>query len=226
MKRYDLHVHTEYSKCSNNNLKGIIGAAKKKRLDGIAITDHNLIEGALKLKNFNKDKNFEIIVGEEVYTNIGHVLVYFIKKKISPGKIENVLREAKKQNALVSLAHPYNNLPLGLSKISLVKNPRGSINTKDEKVLKAFDAIETFNSRVYLLSDNLRAKELAKKLNKPVTAGSDAHFISEIGNAYVEFDDKYSLREAILKKKLKIHGKRKSIVLNRIKSALCRAVKK
>ena len=51
------------------------------------------------------------------------------------------------------------------------------------------------------------AEKLAKKYKKPFTAGSDAHFLSEFGNAYVEFDDSLTLRQAILKNKISYHHK-------------------
>ena len=73
--RYDLHMHTYRSKCSNLRPDVILKLAKKKGLDGIAITDHHEIRGALEVKKLNKDKDFEVIVGEEISTNYGDVLV-------------------------------------------------------------------------------------------------------------------------------------------------------
>ena len=74
MLKYDLHVHTNYSKCSNMKLEVLLKTAKKRGLNGIAVTAHNTIEGALKAKKLNKDRNFEVIVGEEVSTAQGDVL--------------------------------------------------------------------------------------------------------------------------------------------------------
>lgn len=46
----DLHVHTCYSPDSVLPLETIIQRTQEVELDCIAITDHNTIEGALKLK--------------------------------------------------------------------------------------------------------------------------------------------------------------------------------
>ena len=73
MKRYDLHVHTDYSPCSTNRIAKILRQAKEKGLSGIAVTDHNTIKGAIELKKLNKDENFDIIIGEEIETEIGHL---------------------------------------------------------------------------------------------------------------------------------------------------------
>ena len=58
MKKYDLHIHTNYSSCSRINPKKLLKIAKKRGLDGIAITNHNTIQGGLEVKKLNKDKNF------------------------------------------------------------------------------------------------------------------------------------------------------------------------
>lgn len=228
MKKYDIHIHTSYSKCSNNPIEKIVETAKKRGLNGIAITDHNTIEGAVKLKELNKDKNFEVIVGEEVETEIGHVLVYCLKKRTNPGKFEDVLKEAKKQKAIVVLAHPYNIVSSKIAKLFHIKSIRDNLSFKDEKIVKKFDAIEGFNSRSLLKKENQLAQNLAKKFNKPIIAGSDAHFLNEIGTAYVEFDDNLTLKKAVLKNKISFRHKKKSILFifyNRFKSFLKKEMK-
>jgi predicted metal-dependent phosphoesterase TrpH len=225
MKKIDIHVHTLYSKCSNNSLDKVIDEAKKKGLNGIAITDHNTIEGALELKKLNKDKNFEVIIGEEITTDIGHVLVYYVKRRIKPGKFQKVLRDARKQKAIVILAHPYNIVSSFFGKVFGLKNIRGSIKEKDEKFLKEFNGIEGFNSRCLLKKENLMSQTLAKKYNKIIVSGSDAHFLEEIGNSYVEFDNKLSLKEAILKNKIKFYGRKGKAFFNRIKSFFVSRIK-
>jgi predicted metal-dependent phosphoesterase TrpH len=53
------------------------------------------------------------------------------------------------------------------------------------KVLPHIDAIEAFNSRTLSDSFNKKGAEFAQEHSIPVVAGSDAHFSSEIGNAYI-----------------------------------------
>ena len=191
MKKYDLHVHSIYSKCGLNSIKGILKTAKKKGLDGVAITDHNTAKGAVKAKKLNKDKGFEVIVGEEIMTDVGEVLAFYLKKEIKPGKFEDVIREIKKQKALCSIAHPYT---FGLRKS--IGNIFG---------VREANAVEAFNARSLTNYENKKAKQLAKKLKRAETGGSDAHFPWEIGRGYTLFEG--NLKDALNAKKTKAEGK-------------------
>ena len=72
MKKFDLHIHTKYSDGSGSP-KDIIYNARKKGLNGIAITDHNTLEGYFRAKDI--DANITILPGFEVSTEAGHILV-------------------------------------------------------------------------------------------------------------------------------------------------------
>ncbi|MFH1506797.1 MAG: PHP domain-containing protein [archaeon] len=218
MKKYNIHLHTKYSHCSNNDPKQLLEINKALGFDGMAVTDHNTIKGALEIKKLNKDKNFEVIVGEEVSTELGHVLVYYVKKEIKPGKAEDIIREAHRQGAICALAHPYNLLTGGFAKLSKSKTMRGTLSKDNVHKAKLFDAIEGLNARCLLDKENKMATKLAKKHKKPIIAGSDGHFTDEIGNAWVEFNDKYTLKEAILKNKITIKGKRNKALAHKLRS--------
>ena len=64
------------------------------------------------------------------------------------------------------------------------------------------DILEVFNSRCPLLRSSAKAKSFAEKHGLAQGAGSDAHTIPEIGNAYVEmpeFNDKTDFLQALTK---------------------------
>jgi len=193
--KYDLHNHTYYSKCSNLKPEILLKIAKKKGLNGIAVTDHNTTKGALAVKKLNKDKNFEVIIGEEVDTNFGDVLAYYLNKEIKTHDFFTLVDEVKKQNGLISIPHPF----------------RMSINYKSKfrypiaKIKDRIDAIECFNARM-LPGNNEKAQKLAKKLNIPGTGGSDAHFKLDIGRAYTIFDNNFNLRKALKQNKTRYEG--------------------
>jgi len=185
--RYDLHVHSKYSKCSNLNPLVILKTAKRRGLNGIAITDHNTIKGALEVSRLNKDKFFEVIIGEEIDTDKGEVLGLYLKKEIKKGNFYEVVKEIKKQGGIAIIAHPY------------------SITRTKAKSFEEIDAVEGFNSRNLFKFENLKAQIKAKELGLGVTAGSDSHFKFEIGRAYTEFEG--SLKDAVKNKKTKIYGR-------------------
>lgn len=191
--RYDLHMHTHYSKCSNLKPEILLKLAKKKGLNGIAITDHHEIKGALEVKKLNKDKNFEVIIGEEISTNYGDVLIYYLNKKIDKIDFYEVVDEARKQNAMITIAHPF--------RTTLINNHKFQLSL--EKVKNKVDAIECFNART-LPGDNRKANGIADKLNIAKTGGSDSHFFFEIGTACTIFDG--DLRIAIKRKETKVDG--------------------
>ena len=193
MPKYDLHIHTHYSRCSNLMPQTILKLAKKNKLDGIAITDHHEVKGALEVKKLNKDNNFEVIVGEEITTNCGDVLVYYLIEKIDEINFFSVVREAKKQDALVILPHPF--------RTTLISNHKFTLPL--EKVKDKIDAIECFNART-LPGDNEKANKAAEMLGIAKTAGSDSHFFFEIGTAFSIFDG--DLRTAIKNKKVEVDG--------------------
>jgi len=47
MLRFDLHVHSNFSRDGYDSIDSILKRAKEIGLNGIAITDHNTIEGGL-----------------------------------------------------------------------------------------------------------------------------------------------------------------------------------
>jgi predicted metal-dependent phosphoesterase TrpH len=68
----------------------------------------------------------------------------------------------------------------------------------EDNVIDGFDAIEVHNARS-TKGSNRKAAKLASKMNKPVTAGSDAHHASNVGDAYAEFSDNATSWEDIVK---------------------------
>ena len=193
MLKYDLHNHTHYSSCSNLKPEILLKNIKKKGMDGIAVTDHHTIKGALKVKKLNKDKDFEVIIGEEVSTNYGDVLTYYLQKEIKSREFFSVVDEVRSQNGIIIIPHPFRKC---LYKSHKFKYPI-------EKIKNKMDAIECFNARM-LPGNNEKAQALAKNLNIAGTGGSDAHFRFEIGRAYTIFDG--DLRKAIKQNKTSYEG--------------------
>lgn len=176
--RADLHMHTLHSKDSLSKPEDILARAIKAGLHAIAITDHDEIDGAFETAGLAKGKRLplQVIIGEEVGTDEGDLLVYFLKKRIAPGKLATALAEVKRQGAVCCAAHPYDFARHGIALEKLPAHLIGKIN-----------AIEAFNARVSMQSQNARAADFAHSHSKPVLAGSDAHHPSEVGAAYVEF---------------------------------------
>ena len=171
-------MHTRHSGDSLSRVEDVLAAAVKRGLSAIAITDHDGIEGAIEAQRLARAQKLplQVIVGEEVRTDEGDLLVYFVKERIAPGKLVDVLAEAGRQGAVCAAAHPYDAARHGIDLQGLAPGVLGKIG-----------AIEVFNARVPLASQNARAMAFALKGGKALLAGSDAHHPSEVGAAYAEF---------------------------------------
>ncbi|MBL7055754.1 PHP domain-containing protein [Candidatus Woesearchaeota archaeon] len=194
MLKYDLHTHTNLSKCSDLRPEVSLRTAKRRGLNGMAVTDHESILGGLRIKKLNKDKNFEVIVGTEIPSDMGDVLCYYVKKDIKSRKFFEVVDEVKKQNGLVVIPHPFRTST----------NPHHTFKLSLKQVKNKIDAVECLNARMLFDRDNRKADEIATKLKIAKTAGGDAHFKFEIGTAYTLFDG--DLRTALKKRTTKIAG--------------------
>jgi predicted metal-dependent phosphoesterase TrpH len=200
--RYDLHVHTKYSlKCGISNPKDIIKVAMKKRLDGVAITDHNTIKGGMETKKY-ENNDIQVIVGCELSTLQGEIIGLFLTEEIMSRDIYEAIDEIHLQGGLVIVPHPFDEL-----RKDRLKNIEDYTNN--------IDAIEGFNSRCIFDRYNKNAIKFADEHKIPIVAGSDAHFANEIGLAGIY--STYNLYEDIIHNNIKIFGQR-SPLMNHVKT--------
>jgi len=192
MIKADLHIHTAYSIDCTMPLEQIISRCLEVGINCLGVTDHNTIAGALKLKEMAP---FSIIVGEEILTLDGEVIGFFLKQEISSKlSIEETIAQIKAQNGLVCIPHPYDRLRLSVFRDQIF-----------EDIMPEVDIIEIFNARSLSPGSSIKATKLAQKYGKLASAGSDAHTLPEIGNAYVEmpeFNDKNDFLASLAKGKI------------------------
>lgn len=178
--KVDLHVHTCYSGDSLTSLEEVIEACRRQGLDKVAITDHNTIAGALALREMAPNL---VIVGEEIRTNVGEIIAYFVEEEVPRGlSLQEAIARVREQGGVVGVPHPLDRLRReALGRTHLLT------------VIKQVDLLEVFNARTIFPADNRCALDLARERGLLASAGSDAHIACEIGHAYVEmpvFDDK------------------------------------
>jgi predicted metal-dependent phosphoesterase TrpH len=165
--KIDLHVHTHYSYDALITAEELIFYAKKHGLDGVAITDHDRLDGALKIA---KEVDFLIIPGIEISSLNGHIIGLNLQESI-PQKlgIDETVERIQELGGLAVACHPVAYLKTSLKKC---------INSK-------FDAIEVINSSCIPFNHSVkRSREIASRLGIAQVAGSDAHYGPEIGSAY------------------------------------------
>ncbi|MBU0991305.1 MAG: PHP domain-containing protein [Proteobacteria bacterium] len=187
----DMHVHTRFSD-SYSRVGKILSKAEKLGI-GVAITDHNEIQGVLRASEIKSA--VPVIPGIEVGTLEGpHVLVYFTEifdiidfyeRYIAPFKnadpftntsvsIKDLVVSASRYDSLVSVAHPFSH--------AYTNVPRSIMNgITDPSFFDYVDAVEVLNGAISK-NRNKNAAEFAKALHMRYTGGSDSHSLFEIGS--------------------------------------------
>ena len=191
--KIDLHVHTSYSYDSNSLPKEIVDVAIERGIDCLAITDHGEIKGALEAVEYAKGKSILIIPGIEIKSKEGDILGLNIKKVIPNGLSDiETIKKTKEAGGIVIIPHPF----------GWFCGFRGDF----KKIVDEIDGIEVLNASIFG-SGNKKALAFAQKFNLPFTAGSDAHFPSFVGKAFLEISGENLSIEEILEKIKNREGK-------------------
>ncbi len=182
----EFHCHTVCSGDSSNHLDALIRTARERGIERLAITDHNTIEGALRAKALAPEL---VIVGEEVLTERGELIAYYVKEEVPKGlTVEETLRRLKAQGAFISIPHPFDLRRHGWLLEELIE------------LLPEVDALEVFNARCLRRVYNDKALAFARERGMPMLAGSDAHSLVELGLALTRlpaFNSAEELRAAV-----------------------------
>ncbi len=210
----DLHCHSKYSMDCDMDPKKIVRLAKRRGLDGIAITDHNETQGALEAIKYANGEIL-IIVGEEIFTSSGDILGLFLKERVTAFDAKEAIAHVKSQGGVVVKPHPF-----------------ADTMSLEEEVCEMLDGCEGFNARHATVKscDNQvtepKILELAKEYDLTLTASSDAHFYPEIGNGrtIVSASNLEEARQQLLNGNTVLWGKRSSRFLF-FKSGLLKSLK-
>lgn len=178
--RVDLHVHTEVSHDCRTRLRDIPAQMLRSGTLTIAVTDHDQHRGGPELRAIVEDQGLadqlSVIPGEEITTREGELIGLFLQAGIPPGLTpEETVSEIKAQGGLVLLQHGFD--PLKRYRL----RPEAT-----QRIAEQIDVVETFNSRLSRHRWNRAAADWAQERGLPMCAGSDAHTLRDIGEAWVE----------------------------------------
>ncbi|MBD3339847.1 MAG: hypothetical protein GF353_12105 [Candidatus Lokiarchaeota archaeon] len=176
---FDLHLHLEgRSPCSILSQNQLIDKISPK-LDGICITDHNIIKPIKKFYMFN----IKVFFGVEIWSELGDILAYGIN--ILPSKNSNakqIIDFVHKHNGVAIAAHPFSNRHVAFG---------------DKVYEYDFDAIE-INGAISNNANKL-AEQAAKNMEIPLIGGSDAHSVNQLNSIGTKFKIKIRRIEDIVK---------------------------
>jgi predicted metal-dependent phosphoesterase TrpH len=185
--RADLHMHSTHSDGLGTIEQILHHVQYNTRLDVIAITDHDMVEGALRARDLwlKGSYRFDFIVGEEITTNEGHLLALFIEQPIQPylsmGRSIDLVHE---QGGLAIVAHPLNRF----FRHSCQRDVLDQIHASSDTWL---DGIETWNASFCGVYGNRIAMRMNREVyGWPEVGNSDAHTLSAIGCGCTWFEGK------------------------------------
>ena len=182
MLRVDLHLHSHYSHDGRSSLPELIERAHECRLDRIALTDHNSVEGALNLVRLAPEL---AIAGEEAKTLEGEVIGLFITSRVPPFLApEEAMDLIHGMGGLTYIPHPLDRHRANFRPARLVE------------LAPRIDIIESYNPWCDA-SANRAAAQLAEDLGKAQATGSDSHSADELGKSWMEMDDYTSTEEEV-----------------------------
>lgn len=170
--KLDLHVHSYYSADSVISPKELVFYAKKRGLQGVAVTDHDRIDGALEIA---KETQFFTIPGIEVTSQKGHIVGLDLNECIPSGlSVDETADRIHQAGGIVVACHPTTLIKGGL----------------DKYVTSKFDAVETINASAIPFKRSVKlSQHLASRVGISAhVGGSDAHYAPEIGHAYTVVD--------------------------------------
>lgn len=164
-------MHTYYSYDSLITPEEVVLYAKKRGLEGVAITDHDRIDGALKIA---KEAPFFIIPGIEVSSSNGHVIGLNVQEEIPQRlSVDETVDKIHESGGIAVACHP----------VTLFKGSLGRhTNSK-------FDAVEVINASAFPFNYAVKhSQRIASRLGIAGVGGSDAHYSPEIGYAHTIVD--------------------------------------
>lgn len=172
--RAEFHVHTRFSKDSLLPLWLLYFKCRLKKIDYVAVTEHNNIQGGLAFSRFCRKRKGKVkgIVGEEIMTQSGEIIGLYLSEEIPAGlSAAETIQRIISQNGIVYVPHPY--------------DEKRSKTVLKESVIAEFadriDCIECYNGRNVSSEYGKIQNEIAERYGVTKIVGSDAHTLMEIG---------------------------------------------
>lgn len=205
MKFADLHVHTFYSD-STFSPEEVVACAHDKGLDGIAICDHDSVEGVVPCKKLGEEMGIEVIPGIELTVESSdteiHILGYFMDyeapwfvkklKEMQGLRIERMRKMVEKLNTEGIDVRIENVMKVsGRGTVGRLHLAKAMLETgKVPTFREAFDKYIGFKKSCYVSSIRFTPKEAIETLRKaggvpvlahPYVMGTDEPIAELIG---------------------------------------------
>jgi len=177
----ELHCHSAASYDGRDPVEMLVEQAVAVGLDGIAVTDHDVLHASLEAADVAADHGLVGIPGMEVTSAAGHVLALGVTDPVPEGlSFGATLDRIREGGGIAVVPHPFQ------------ESRHGVLANVSREALTAADAIEVYNSRLLTGRANRQAERFARRNGMAMTAGSDAHIAEMVGQAvtHIGADDR------------------------------------
>lgn len=173
----DLHVHSIHSHDGTASISAILKyAADFTRLDILAITDHDSMNGIAEAMDLAPKYKLEVVPGCEISSAEGHVLALFIDRPVQDGQsLLQTVMQVGEQGGLCVAAHP---MAKGVNSLSFEVIERVLTHPDAAKILVG---VESFNGGLVYTRGNQVVADNASRIKLAQVGNSDAHILSMIG---------------------------------------------
>ena len=199
--KIDLHVHSEFSPDSQFSLDHIVTLSEQLGLPVICITDHDSVDGCLKLREGYPRQ--PILPGMELGLDEGDFLVYSLDldrlRSILGKHVKSVSGLERSPELAIVWAHP-------LSRRFRDSDCDFAEGEGLRRVMDHIDGIEVYNSKMLIhvtlgqesagYADNLI--QIAQKFGKAAVGSSDAHQFYNYLKCWTEVPPEYASAAGVI----------------------------
>ncbi|WP_323674643.1 CehA/McbA family metallohydrolase [Halorubellus sp. PRR65] len=169
----DLHVHSSLSYDGHEPVELLLEHASDIGLDGVVVTDHDRITASVEAAELAPEYGLVGIPGVEVSTAEGHLLAIGVEERPARGmRYRETVERVRELGGAAVVPHPFQRTRHGVRRRVL-----------DDTTV---DAVEVYNSMLFTGWRNRRARRYAASYGYGAVAGSDAHYLPNVGRAYTE----------------------------------------
>jgi hypothetical protein len=200
----DLHLHTTASDGMGTVEEMLEYVQDKTDLDVISITDHDEVRGAWAARELAAKRNyrFEIIMGQEITSRHGHILIYGVDKPFKMFKsLEHTVEWAHEQGGVVIVPHPLSYMTLSVGETKLRQLFDKSLSVDGIEIINPSIAGYVRRQQVKTINDD--------EWSLAEIGNSDAHFPHHIATAWTTFEGSTAadLLKAIQERKTQANGR-------------------
>lgn len=185
----DLHTHT-YPKSDDSflTLEELVQEARRVGLDGLCLTEHDAFWDPVALHSFWRQSGFLVLPGCEVTTDEGHFLTFGLNKYVfGMHKLSFLRRLVDEAGGVLVAAHPYRRRYQKAAGQRAERYEQMLDQACQDQCFNHCHGVEVLNGRG-AVDENRFAKDLAARLGKGATGGSDSHRLSDVGTYATRFE--------------------------------------